>query len=393
MDKILVKLLKNIRSLYKQAEERRKKKELQGEFFNVFNTIGLRTEEVRLHSAFISELLNPKGSHGLSNKLLQAFLERLGMPRNYVKDAKEKITERYIGVKKNNDGGRIDIIVEDGKKALIIENKIFAEDQENQLLRYFNYGRKQFGDDFKLFYLTLEGDEPDDKSLGGKYFPFEKISYRTEIVDWLDACIEIAKDKPLTKAVIIQYRDLIKQITNTDMDTKYEEELLDMMVKPDNAIAMGELLTIENEWFSRIMDIYIWKPLEEYASSKKMKIGKEDNNGCEGGAWIYKEDWDYCRLYIWTDSPRYWSDMYVSISYCESPGRKRIKKENRIKLDCLEEEPDKNNPYGWEYLCPDIRNWDSSIIKDIVTKRVVDNIIKKFDQILNEIDEKKIILF
>ena len=393
MDKIIEKIITDVRSLYEQAEERRKQKELQGEFFNVFNTIGLRTEEVRLHSAFIAELLNPKGSHGLSNKFLQAFLVKLGLPSDYVKDAKERITERYIGPKKKNEGGRIDIIVEDGKKAIIIENKIFAEDQESQLLRYFNFGRKQFGKDFKLVYLTLDGDEPDEESLGEKDFPFEIFSYRDNIVDWLYECIEIAKDKPLARAVIIQYRDLVKQITNTDMDTKYEEKLLDMMVAPDNAIAMSELLTIEYEWFSRIMNIYIWKPLEEYAYSKNMKMDKDDEDGREGGAWIYKEEWEYCRLFVWTDSTRSWNNMYVSIGYCESPGRKRIKKENRIKLDCLEEEPDKDNPYGWEFLHPDIRNWDRSITKEIVTKRVVKDIIKKFEQILNEIEEKKIVLF
>lgn len=393
MDKIIEKIITDVRSLYKQAEKRRKQKELQGEFFNVFNTIGLRTKEVRLHSAFIAELLNPRGSHGLSNKFLQAFLVELGLPSDYVKDAKERITERNIGSKTKNEGGRIDIIVEDGKKAVIIENKIFAEDQESQLLRYFNFGKKQFGKNFKLVYLTLDGDEPDEESLGGKDFPFEIFSYRNNIVDWLDECIEIAKDKPLARAVIIQYRDLVKQITNTDMDTKYEEKLLDMMVAPDNAIAMSELLTIEDEWFSRIMNIYIWKPLEEYAYSKNMKMDKYDEDRREGGAWIYKEEWEYCGLFVWTDSPRYWNNMYVSIGYYESPGRKRIKKENRIKLDCLEEEPDKEDPYGWELLHPDIRNWDSSVTKEIVTKRVVKDIIKKFEQILNEIEEKKIVLF
>ena len=50
-------ILATISKLYdneKQVELERREK---GEFFNVFNTIGLRTEEVRLHSAFIAELL------------------------------------------------------------------------------------------------------------------------------------------------------------------------------------------------------------------------------------------------------------------------------------------------------------------------------------------------
>ena len=379
-------------SLYKQAEERRIQKEQRGEFFNVFNTIGLRTEEVRLHSAFIAELLNPNGSHGLSNLFLKAFLKKVGLPCDYVLGAKRVITERYIGPKTKTEGGRIDIIIEDGNHAVIIENKIYAEDQENQLLRYYNYGKKHFPNGFELVYLTLEGDEPDKKSLDNKVIPLQ-ISYKIEIVEWLDECVEIAKEKSLVRSVIIQYRELIKQITNTDMDIQYEEELLDMMVKPDNAIAMSEMLAIEDEWFSRIMDIYIWKPLKEYAVSQNMKIEIYEESGYESGACLYKEEWANCGLFVWTDSKRYWSDMYISISYNGAPGRNRIKKEKRIKLDCFDEKPDKENPYGWAYLPVDIRNWNSSITERIVTKEVVNSIIGLFDQILQELEEREIVLF
>ena len=36
---------------------------ITGSVFNVFEILGLSTREVRTHSAFISELLNSKGSH------------------------------------------------------------------------------------------------------------------------------------------------------------------------------------------------------------------------------------------------------------------------------------------------------------------------------------------
>jgi hypothetical protein len=393
MNKKYEQLLAEITGLYKQAEERRIQKEKQGEFFNVFNTIGLRTEEVRLHSAMIAELLNPNGMHGLSNSFLQAFLERFGLPSNYVKGAKGKITERDIGRKTKTEGGRIDIIIEDGKHAIIIENKIYAEDQKNQLLRYYNYGKKQFTDGFELVYLTLEGDEPEKKSLGGESIPFKPMSYKKGVVEWLDDCINIADEKPLIKAVVIQYKELIKQITNTDMETKYKNQLIDTMVRPDNAIVMSELLAIEEEWFSQIMDNYIWVPLKEYAASKNMIIKIKEYQG-ELGAWIYKEEWRYCGISVRTINKRYWTGLFYDISYYETPSRScRIIKEKRKKLDCFENEPDKDSPYGWEFLLPkDIQNWNSSITKKIVTKDVANKIIQKFDQILNEIEEKNILM-
>ncbi len=393
MNKKYEQLFAEITSLYKQAEDRRAQKEKQGEYFNVFNTIGLRTEEVRLHSALIAELLNPNGMHGLSNLFLQIFLERLGLPRDYVKEAKGKITERCIGPKTKTEGGRIDIIVEDGNHAVIIENKIYAEDQENQLLRYYNYGKKQFGDNFILIYLTLDGGEPEENSLGKKDIPFELMSYKNDIVEWLGECIESSKVTPLANAVIIQYRELIKQITNNDMETKYKEQLLSTMVKPDNAIVMSELLEIEDEWLPRILEIYIWEPLKEYAVSNNMKIGIDLDSGYETGAWIYKKEWKYCAIFVWTESKRFWNEMFICISYYEAPGRSRIKKKDFQKLDCLEKEPDSDCPYGREYLPNDIWNWNHSIIKKIISKEVVNQIIEKFNQILKEIEEKNILMF
>ena len=167
-------LLAEISEIYRQAEKNRLEKVKQGECFNVFNTIGLRTEEVRLHSAFLAELLNPQGTHGLSSLFLEAFFKRLGLSNDYldVNKVSQDIKERSIGSVTDKEGGRIDIIIEDGKHAVLIENKIYAEDQKNQLLRYYNYGKDKYQDGFILIYLTLDGHEPNKCSLGNKKFAF-----------------------------------------------------------------------------------------------------------------------------------------------------------------------------------------------------------------------------
>ena len=48
---------------------------LSGENFNVFRVLGLESREVRMHSAFLGELLNPAGSHGLGATFLELFVE------------------------------------------------------------------------------------------------------------------------------------------------------------------------------------------------------------------------------------------------------------------------------------------------------------------------------
>lgn len=393
----ITKMLESISKLYEQQKKVEGKKREEGDFFNVFNTIGLRTEEVRLHSAFIAELLNPKGSHGLSHRFLQAFLEVIGVPDDYLDYCRcsEDIVERVIGPVTDTEGGRIDIVIEDGKHAIIIENKIYAGDQKNQMLRYNNYGKKKFPDGYKLVYLTLDGHEPDKCSLGNAKFDY-KISYESDICEWLEKCYTISEGKPLVQSVIKQYCELVKQITNTDMDTTYKNNLMSIMLAPENVIAVGEMLQLEDEWFGMILEKYIWDPLEELAKQKKMLFGKEleDKTGAWNGtgAWIYKEEWKYYGIFIWTTNKKYWADMFVGVSWYEVPNRKnKISKKDRknCKLNCLYsfDPNDEEWPYGWEFLQNDICNWNIEIIDKIVQGKVFDYIKQKFEEILAEIEE------
>ena len=55
-------ILKNVSDIVLIEQTEQKEKWERGECFNVFRVLGLSTSEVKLHSAFIAELLNPKGS-------------------------------------------------------------------------------------------------------------------------------------------------------------------------------------------------------------------------------------------------------------------------------------------------------------------------------------------
>ena len=72
--------------------------------------------------------------------------------------------ELHIGKQTEEEGGRLDIICQDrNSNKIIIENKIHAPDQINQLLRYHNYDKNA-----TLIYLNLYGGEPTELSLGNK---------------------------------------------------------------------------------------------------------------------------------------------------------------------------------------------------------------------------------
>lgn len=159
----LQRLLDEVRLILKKAEVEKKEADRRGESFNIFNVLGVTSDETRTHSAFIAELLDPNGSHGLGDQFLRSFVDTVDCLRSWNFDTKSAKVHKELSIGgKNEDcseGGRIDIAVESNGKAIIIENKIYAGDQEKQLVRYYNYGTKNCSNGFRLLYLTLNGDD------------------------------------------------------------------------------------------------------------------------------------------------------------------------------------------------------------------------------------------
>jgi len=121
-----------------------------GEHFNIFQILRVGHLEVRTHSPILGELLNPKGRHGQGAVFLRLFLERFEV-REFDAETATVNLEYHVGQITDKSGGRIDIVVRDSKGATIfIENKIYAGDQEDQMMRYSAANPQA-----ELFYLGL----------------------------------------------------------------------------------------------------------------------------------------------------------------------------------------------------------------------------------------------
>lgn len=240
MNNNVEKLLNEIGKLVVAQNERTKERYSHGELFNVFNILGLESKEVRLHSALLAELLRPNGMSGVGNAFQKAFLAILGLPDNYIVDGRVSV-ELSIGTTTDSERGRIDIIMEDGNHAIIIENKIYAQDQPAQLLKYTNFARDNYPHGYRLLYLTLDGKEASDDSAQG--CPYQCISYKNEISKWLAECARISFDRPLVRETIRQYINLIKQLTNQSMGTLEDNKLVELVASPEH---VAEYLMIIN---------------------------------------------------------------------------------------------------------------------------------------------------
>lgn len=223
--------VKQVLSSTKMLIAHKKEKEvLLGEKFNIFSILKMERKENETHSAFISELLNPNGTHLKGNAFLRLFLSVLENDTIDIDSAKVK-TEHYIGKKdiEKKTGGRIDIYIWDVKgNTISIENKIDAGDQDVQVKRYHNHNK---GNN-TVYYLTDYGKNPSDNSKDELKAndDFFNISYKKEIIDWLQLCLQESYDSPILRESIKQYMILVKKITNT-MENKEQKELDDIILK------------------------------------------------------------------------------------------------------------------------------------------------------------------
>ena len=165
-------LLRDINIVRKKFEEREKNEDN----FNMFTILRKESDEVYLHSRFLSALLDPNGPHKLGTIFLKSFLDRIESDFEY----DEKSLEVYPNNLNRSEYKEIDICFIDrvAKKAVMVENKIYHEDtnheDKGQLENY--YGRlieedKIPEDGIEVYYLTLDGHEPSEDSvkLSGKY--------------------------------------------------------------------------------------------------------------------------------------------------------------------------------------------------------------------------------
>jgi hypothetical protein len=183
---------------------------LSGGNFNIFRFLGLETREVRTHSAFLGELLNPAGSHGLRDTFLKLFLELIDF-LDFDGSRARLVVEHHIGQidAEYSQGGRIDIYLEAAGQYIFIENKIYASDQQNQLGRYHAYRPIA-----RLLYLTLDGSKPTDWGAGMLASEqYQCLSYHTDIMGWLEQCRQAAAAYPLVRETIVQYQHLISYLT------------------------------------------------------------------------------------------------------------------------------------------------------------------------------------
>ena len=366
-----------------QQEERNRK----GENFNLFSILSIERYELK-HSALIANLLDPKGSHGCGDAFLRAFFEIALKGTAYPFESSTPLdsrTEHYTGPIAGDTGGRIDILVKSSHYGLIIENKIYAGDQDKQLIRYDNYGKEIFGaDGYLLVYLTLYGYDASKESTATKSAEevgYLRLSYAEDILRWLEQCARLAYDKPLVRESLNQYIRTIKQLTYQDMNEENIQTIIDLAV--DHPEVVATLSSKRDAIAQGIRKKYIFDKLKEYADQKGWLYDDSESsyNEEEPKIRFRKEGWDGS-IIISADSENkksnygWWMNLWIGIDSKEAGAKK---------LACLEKQSPEY-PMGWEYLTTP--NWYSAENFPAMKESVAKEIINKLDEIIEELGVK-----
>lgn len=364
--------------------------EYSGEHYNIFDVLGVTSNEL-CHSAIVTNLLNAKGKHGQKELFLKLFLNNV-KEKFEVSNGKKVLDE--FDIKNSNaikekhtgrvdyeaeQGGRIDIIINDGKSNIIIENKIYAEDQPKQLIRYKEYDKKA-----PILYLTLDGKEPSPDAKGNLIInkDFVCISYEVFIKEWLEVCIKEMVNKPIIRETLNQYLYIIKLLTNQTTNNKMSEEIVKSM--KTNIISSFEISNnvqaLKNNLYSEFM-----MNIKDYANMNNMMVNSDsENDDKDFGLILTPESWKNSSfvIYILFESNNY-TGLYVCIKYLNeldenNEVRKKFKSNH---LGFVE------NNWGAKKF-PNIYNWgDNAEIWNSIAKgkdsKEYKEIIKIIEEILN----------
>lgn len=229
--------------------------------FNVFDLIINPYDEVHLHSRMIYSILTERK---FQKQFLMSFLNSIdvSLPEDFsFSDFKNISVEKEKAI----SNGRVDLFISFKIKNIsynvLIENKLLAGDQPEQMDRYLIYMNSSYPNDYNyVCYLTLDGSAPSEDSTK-RSDEIKLISYDSEIMNWIEECIKIASREPGVREVLIQYSSLLERLTGKDVD--FIMELKEYLLKDsENFISANRMIPALNDAKAELQ-LRFWTKLEK----------------------------------------------------------------------------------------------------------------------------------
>ncbi len=262
---------------FKKEQEKQKQRGLND--FNLLTIVRKYHDERYLHSAMIGALIDKDGKHYQGTLFLDIFLDTLGILDYDTQSSKVYTEQDYI-----------DIYLTDGTKHIVIENKIWAGDQYEQIKRYIDTIKKDntnlSPDDLYVVYLSTNRERPSKYSLGDltidnsniiirdgiKIAQYKAMHYKKHILDWLKECQKEVGNITNLNEVLRQYIEVV-QMVNKEYKGKIMT-MVDYMTNSENK----ENLSLAFEIDSKMDDIKAQVLFDLFEEIKENIEGKDKEN-------------------------------------------------------------------------------------------------------------------
>jgi hypothetical protein len=246
--------------------------------YNIFTLFYKFSDEVNLHSNFIASLLDPNGDHYKGDLFLKLFLETCGIDDFSIDTSRATVFKEFK---------HIDIYISDGKKHIILENKVYAKDQPTQIARYIEAIKKEGAEDEDIYvlYLHPDGELPKGDSLGGyklnqdntklekegSSINFKVISYDKEILEWIDRCKNEVSNITDLNVFLSQYKDVIEMIYDRYKRIDEMETANLVEIFKENYTAVSEIANNYQETRKKIIDEFFKNVKENLEKDEAIK--------------------------------------------------------------------------------------------------------------------------
>ena len=237
--------------------------------FNLLSIIEKDRDEAHIHSKIIYNLLSQNWGKKDKETFLTLFLKEIGIEDENIYDKNWEVT-REKAFDLDTIKGRLDFEIKSKDCIYIIEMKIDAGDQPEQLIRYQEFAKEQHKK-YKIFYLTLDGHNASKKSIGeeenleeNEKVEYTNISFKEEILNWLGNCLKLVERKENKSACINQYIASINKILG-EKNTKIKDNILKSVKDIKTAITIYEKL---NENLQKVLESFF----EELNKKLKNKL-------------------------------------------------------------------------------------------------------------------------
>ena len=341
--------------------------------YNIFTLFHGFSDEVNLHSNFIASLLDPNGDHYKGDLFLKLFLETCGIDDFSIDTSRATVFKEFK---------HIDIYISDGKKHIILENKVYAKDQPTQIARYIEtiiQNKDAEDEDIYVLYLHPDGDLPKEYSLGdyktnqdetklvkkGSTINFKVISYEDEISNWIDKCKNEVSNITDLNVFLSQYKDVIEMIYDRYKRIDEMETANLVEIFKENYTAVSEIASNYQEARKKIIDEFF----------ENVKENLEKDEAIKGTYSIELNSVAYRPIVIknTTSQDEKWKNFYFTVEFQKSStysmpfvGFRRI--DDNIDATKLEN-PFKQLPNQTEYFLAYGKLFDDDICKNIIVDK------------------------